>query len=45
MLIDPWGVIVAEKSDEGPGVVIGEIDLDRVADSRASLPALAHRTL
>ena len=45
LLIDPWGAIVAEKSDEGPGVVIGEIDLDRVAESRASLPALAHRTL
>ena len=45
MLIDPWGAIVAEKSDDGPGMVIGEIDLDRVAESRASLPALAHRTL
>ena len=45
MLIDPWGAIIAEKSDEGSGVVIGEVDLDRVVESRASLPALLHRTL
>ena len=45
MLIDPWGSIIAEKSDEGAGVVLGEINLDKIAESRASLPALAHRTL
>ena len=45
MLIDPWGAIIAEKSDEGPGVVIGEVHLDHVVESRASLPALLHRTL
>ena len=45
MLIDPWGAIIAEKSDEGAGVVLGEINLDKIAESRASLPALAHRTL
>ena len=45
MLIDPWGAITAEKTDEGAGVVLGEIDLDIIAASRASLPALAHRTL
>ena len=45
MLIDPWGAIIAEKADEGQGVVIAEVALDRVVESRASLPALAHRTL
>ncbi|MGE5338991.1 MAG: carbon-nitrogen hydrolase family protein [Gemmatimonadota bacterium] len=44
MLIDPWGVIVASR-DEGPGVVIGDVDLANIADLRASLPALAHRVL
>lgn len=44
MLIDPWGTIQAELP-AGAGVVTGEIDLDRVAACRASLPALAHRTL
>ncbi len=45
MLIDPWGAVVAEKTDEGQGVVIGEIDLNLIAESRASLPAIEHRTL
>lgn len=45
MLIDPWGEVIAEKTDEGAGVVIGEIDLDLIALHRASLPALEHRTL
>ncbi len=44
MLVDPWGVIVASR-DEGAGVVAGDIDLARIADLRASLPALAHRVL
>ena len=45
MLVDPWGEIVAERDAEGPGVVVGEIDPARIASVRASLPALAHRTL
>ena len=44
MLIDPWGDIVEELA-EGPGVVLGEVDPARLAECRASLPALAHRTL
>jgi predicted amidohydrolase len=44
MLIDPWGEVVASRG-EGPGVVIGDVDLARIADVRASLPALAHRVL
>ena len=45
MLIDPWGVVTAEKTDEGAGVVMGEINLDLIAQHRAALPALEHRTL
>ena len=44
MLIDPWGEIVAQRAD-GPGVVIGDIDPERIADVRTRLPALSHRTL
>ena len=44
MIIDPWGEILACR-DEGPGVVIAEIDLSKNATVRASLPALDHRTL
>jgi predicted amidohydrolase len=44
MLIDPWGDIVAVL-DEGEGVVAGIIDPNRIAEVRASLPALRHRVL
>ena len=44
MLVDPWGEIQARQA-KGAGVVIGEIDLARIAEVRASLPALRHRVL
>jgi deaminated glutathione amidase len=44
MLIDPWGEIVAQR-EEGAGIVCGEIDPARIAEVRASLPALRHRVL
>ncbi|MDR5832922.1 carbon-nitrogen hydrolase family protein [Caballeronia sp. LZ034LL] len=44
MLIDPWGEIVDVK-DEGPGVVLGGIDVQRIAAVRQSLPAYRHRVL
>jgi len=44
MLIDPWGEIVAQLP-EGPGVVTGNIDPERLQEVRASLPALRHRVL
>lgn len=44
MLIDPWGEIVDVK-DEGPGVVLGGIDAQRIAAVRQSLPAYRHRVL
>ncbi len=42
VLFDPWGETVAQI-DEGPGVITGDVDLARIAQVRASLPALAHR--
>lgn len=44
MLIDPWGDVKAVL-DEGEGVVSGQIDPVFLAGVRASLPALAHRTM
>ncbi len=44
MLVDPWGDIVA-RLDKGPGVVCGAFDAARLAEVRASLPALRHRKL
>ena len=44
MLIDPWGDILDRKL-KGPGIVIGDLDHARIADIRASLPALTHRVM
>ena len=44
MLIDPWGEVVARR-DKGEGLVLGEVDPARIAEVRASLPALRHRVL
>lgn len=44
MLIDPWGEIV-DVLAEGPGVVAGTIEPSRLAEVRASLPALQHRVM
>jgi predicted amidohydrolase len=42
VLFDPWGETLAQI-DEGPGVIAGDVDPARIAQVRASLPALAHR--
>jgi predicted amidohydrolase len=42
VLFDPWGETIAQL-DDGPGVIVGDVDPARIAQVRASLPALAHR--
>lgn len=44
MIIDPWGEILACR-DEGAGIVIADLDPQRIASVRESLPALRHRRL
>lgn len=44
MLVDPWGEIVASL-EQGAGFVVGELDLQRIAEVRDNLPALRHRKL
>ena len=44
LLVDPWGVIIAEL-EEGPGIVIGDVEASRLAQVRRELPALSHRHL
>lgn len=44
MIIDPWGEVVAVL-ESGPGVVLAEMDIDRIRSVRESLPALRHRCL
>ena len=44
MVVDPWGGVL-DRLAKGPGVVTAEVDRDRIAELRASLPALEHRRL
>lgn len=42
MIVDPWGVILADAGDE-PGVAIAEIDPARLEQIRRQMPSLQHR--
>ena len=44
MVIDPWGQVMAMQA-EGPGVVLADIDLERLRSVREQLPSLQHRRL
>jgi deaminated glutathione amidase len=44
MIVDPWGQVLAVRP-EGEGVLLAEIDTERVQEVRASLPAIANRRL
>lgn len=41
MLVDPWGIVIGSRADE-PGVVVADVDPERIADVRHRLPALRH---
>jgi predicted amidohydrolase len=42
MIVDPWGVVLAQAAD-AIGVIVADLDLDRLEAVRASLPSLANR--
>jgi len=42
VIIDPWGVILADAGEE-PGVAIAEIDPQRLNQIRQQMPSLKHR--
>jgi predicted amidohydrolase len=42
LIVDPWGRIVAEMAGDEPGVIVAEVELDKVADARARIPVLAN---
>jgi predicted amidohydrolase len=44
MIVSPWGEVIA-RIDKGEGVVAAELDPARLAEVRASLPALNHRRI
>ncbi|KQP88415.1 MULTISPECIES: carbon-nitrogen hydrolase family protein [unclassified Methylobacterium] len=42
LIVDPWGKVLADSDGAEPGVILAEIDLSRVTDARARIPALQH---
>jgi predicted amidohydrolase len=41
LIIDPWGRVLADGG-EGEGVIVADIDLEQVRDTRRRIPALQH---
>ncbi len=44
MIVDPWGVVL-NRLPHGTGVVVSEIDLEKLRRTRKNFPALQHRRL
>ena len=42
MVVDPWGVVIAQAPD-GPGVVVADLEMERVAEVRRQLPTQPER--
>ena len=42
LIVDPWGVVLAQAGDEET-VIVAEIDMSRLEMIRSTLPALRHR--
>ena len=38
MIVDPWGIVIAQAPD-GPGVVVADLEIDRVAAARRQIPS------
>ncbi len=43
MVVDPWGRVLAERTDPTPGIVLADLDPAVLADVRGRLPVLANR--
>ena len=41
LIVDPWGEVLADAG-EGVGIITADLDLARVEQVRAAIPALAH---
>jgi predicted amidohydrolase len=44
MVVDPWGAVVAYR-EQGTGLVVADVDLDRVDAVRKAMPCQSHRRL
>ena len=43
MIVDPWGTVLAERTDPSPGVVVADLDFAYLSEVRTRLPVLANR--
>jgi len=44
MIVDPWGVVL-NRLPHGTGVVVSDVDLEKLRKTRQNFPALQHRRL
>lgn len=42
VIVAPWGEVLADAGDAGPGVVTAEIDPEEIRKAREALPSLGH---
>ena len=42
LVVSPWGEIIAERTEDTPGILIAEIDLAEVSKARSRIPSLKH---
>ena len=45
MAVDPWGEVLACRTDDGAGVLVTPLEADFLTQCRQALPALQHRVL
>ena len=43
--VDPWGVVMAERTEDGPGVLRIQLSKDRIESVRKQIPMKNHRRL
>jgi len=43
MIIDPWGTVLVEATTNGPEVVVADLSMHQMEETRALLPSLASR--
>lgn len=45
MIVDPWGEVIAVKTDDSEGFIAADLSLDHLERIRAAIPALTHRRI
>jgi deaminated glutathione amidase len=45
LIVDPWGSVIAERTESGSGIVYAEINLKKLHEIRKSIPIREHQKL